>query len=173
MGSTVLTLVTSRLSSADHELRFTIVSDDLPGGQFGVDEKGDLVIRRQLDFEDTTQFSFRVMVEDARENDTTRVNISVINVNDWDPRLACCLNKKSILNLFYHFRFKYPQYEFYVEAGASLPGHIVGEVEVFDGDTGDSISLELSGRSSRAFRITKEGEIFISDLSYMKGTEVC
>ena len=49
----------------------------------------------------------------------------------------------------------------------------MGEVEVFDGDTGDSISLELSGRSSRAFRITQEGEIFISDLSYMKGTEVC
>ena len=72
-----------------------------------------------------------------------------------------------------YFRFKYPQYEFYVEAGASSPGHIVGEVEVFDGDTGDSISLELSGRSSRAFRITREGEIFISDLNYMKGTEVC
>ena len=88
VGSTVLTLVTSRLSSPDHELRFKIGSDDLPGGQFGVDEKGDLVIRRQLDFEDTTQFSFRVMVEDARENDTAIINISVINVNDWDPRLA-------------------------------------------------------------------------------------
>ena len=80
---------------------------------------------------------------------------------------------KPILNLVNCFRFKYPQYEFYVEAGASSPGHIVGEVDVFDGDAGDSISLELSGRSSRAFRITREGEIFISDLSYMKGTEVC
>ena len=79
---------------------------------------------------------------------------------------------KTILNLANCFRFKYPQYEFYVEAGASSPGHIVGEVEVFDGDKGDSISLELSGRSSRAFRITREGEIFISDLSYMKGKEV-
>ena len=29
-----------------------------------------------------------VMVEDARENDTAMINISVINVNDWDPRLA-------------------------------------------------------------------------------------
>ena len=81
--------------------------------------------------------------------------------------------KKAIFNLCCCFRFKYPQYEFYVEAGASSPGHIVGEVDVFDGDAGDSISLELSGRSSRAFRITREGEIFISDLSYMKGTEVC
>lgn len=59
-----------------------------------------------------------------------------------------------------------------MEAGASSPGHIVGQVEVFDGDTGDNISLELSGRSARAFRITREGELFISDLSYMAGTEV-
>ena len=87
-GSTVLTLVTSRPPSPGHQLRFRIVSDDLPAGQFGVDEKGDLVIRRQLDFEAATEFSFRVMVEDARENDTARVNISVINVNDWDPRSA-------------------------------------------------------------------------------------
>ena len=45
-----------------------------------------LMIRRHLDFEADTEFAFRVMVEDARENDTARVNISVINVNDWDPR---------------------------------------------------------------------------------------
>ena len=86
VGSTVLTLVTSRPPSPGHQLRFRIVSDDLPGGQFGLDEKGDLMIRRHLDFEADTEFAFRVMVEDARENDTARVNISVINVNDWDPR---------------------------------------------------------------------------------------
>ena len=86
VGSTVLTLVTSRPATTENPLRFKIVASDLPGGEFGADERGDLVIRRPLDFEAVTEFSFRVMVEDARKNDTASVNISVINVNDWDPR---------------------------------------------------------------------------------------
>ena len=31
----------------------------------------------------------RVVATDGRQNDTTRVNITVININDWDPRLWC------------------------------------------------------------------------------------
>ena len=57
--------------------------------------------------------------------------LSVINVNDWDPR------------------FKYPEYEFYVNAANTDVGHIVGVVEVFDGDVGDVVSLDLIGHSAR------------------------
>ena len=57
--------------------------------------------------------------------------LSVINVNDWDPR------------------FKYPEYEFYVNAANTDVGHIVGVVEVFDGDVGDLVSLDLIGHSAR------------------------
>ena len=56
--------------------------------EFGLDEKGDLMIRRQLDVEAATEFSFRVMVEDARENDTAMINISVI---DW--QFVCSIRK--------------------------------------------------------------------------------
>ena len=64
---------------------------------------------------------------DGRENDTTTVNITVLNINDWDPR------------------FRYPQYEFYVSSEDAEAGQEVGALEVFDGDTDDRISLEISG----------------------------
>ena len=32
------------------------------------------------------KYKNRVVATDGRQNDTTRVNITVININDWDPR---------------------------------------------------------------------------------------
>ena len=32
------------------------------------------------------KYENRVVATDGRQNDTTRVNITVININDWDPR---------------------------------------------------------------------------------------
>lgn len=59
------------------------------------------------------------------------MNISVLNVNDWDPR------------------FRYPQYEFFVSDLGISAGDVVGKVEAADGDRGDKISLELRGPFSR------------------------
>ena len=40
-----------------------------------------------IDNEDNIGNNFnRVVATDGRQNDTTRVNITVININDWDPR---------------------------------------------------------------------------------------
>ena len=36
-------------------------------------------------FDDNSDYN-RVVATDGRQNDTTRVNITVININDWDPR---------------------------------------------------------------------------------------
>ena len=94
-----------------------------------------------------------MIATDGRHNDTAKVNISVININDWDPR------------------FKYPQYEFFVRDAAAAPGTIVGAVEVFDGDTGDEVSLQLAGHGARVFGITEAGEIFIRDLGRLAATE--
>ena len=90
---------------------------------------------------------------DGRENDTTTVNITVLNMNDWDPR------------------FRYPQYEFYVGSEDAKPGQEVGSLEVFDGDKDDEISLEISGQHARVFGITEEGELFLSDLTFLTGPE--
>lgn len=64
------------------------------------------------------------------------MNISVLNVNDWDPR------------------FRFPQYEFFVPELAAGPnsnpvGLVVGKVEAADGDRGDHISLELRGAGAK------------------------
>lgn len=61
------------------------------------------------------------------QNDTALINITVLNVNDWDPR------------------FRYPQYEFFVAAKDLRPGHVVGKIEVADGDRGDRLTLTLRG----------------------------
>jgi hypothetical protein len=65
------------------------------------------------------------------QNDTARVNISVLNVNDWEPR------------------FRYPQYEFFISNPGVSPGDIVGRVEAADGDRGDFVTLSLRGPGAR------------------------
>ena len=62
------------------------------------------------------------------------MNISVLNVNDWDPR------------------FRYPQYEFFIPDVAPnqlTPGTVIGKVEAADGDRGDHVTLSLRGPYSR------------------------
>jgi hypothetical protein len=65
------------------------------------------------------------------QNDTATVNISVLNINDWDPR------------------FRYPQYEFFVSNTEVSAGDVVGRVEAADGDRGDFITLSLRGPGAR------------------------
>lgn len=60
-----------------------------------------------LDYETRQQYGFRVTVSDGRSNDTALVNITVLNINDWDPR------------------FRYPQYEFFVPVESADQGHKV------------------------------------------------
>ena len=72
--------------------------------------------------------------------------MTVLNINDWDPR------------------FKYPQYEFYVPRKDVGVGHIVGQLEVHDGDKGDSVTLELKGPFARVFTINKKGQLIVQDL---------
>lgn len=58
------------------------------------------------------------------------VNVTVLNVNDWDPR------------------FRYPQYEFFLPHVPLVdlrPGTVIGKVEAADGDKGDSVTLSLRG----------------------------
>lgn len=62
---------------------------------------------------------------------TALVDISVLNVNEWDPR------------------FRYPQYEFFVPMDEMRHGGSVGRVEAADGDRGDRVTLELRGSFAR------------------------
>ncbi|PSN55988.1 hypothetical protein C0J52_02158 [Blattella germanica] len=85
-------------------------------------------------------------------NDTAKVNISVLNVNDWDPR------------------FRYPQYEFFVSNPGVSAGDVVGRVEAADGDRGDFILLSLRGPGARMFDINDAGEIILMDMSLLNSS---
>lgn len=75
------------------------------------------------------------------QNTTAYVNVSVINVNDWDPR------------------FRYPQYEFFVPDFSPEveltdgEGLVVGKVEAADGDKGDHVTLSLRGPAARYYNV--------------------
>ena len=87
-------------------------------------------------------------VTDGRRNDSAKVNVTLLNINDWDPR------------------FKYPQYEFHIEEGDVFNGFVVGRLDVHDGDKGDKITLELKGPFARVFDINNRGDLVIRDLRY-------
>lgn len=65
------------------------------------------------------------------QNDTALVNISVLDVNDWDPR------------------FDQPEYEFMVTDSTLPVGSTVGHIRAEDGDPNDKISFHLKGPESK------------------------
>lgn len=66
------------------------------------------------------------------------MNISVINVNEWEPR------------------FRYPQYEFFV---GNTPDEHIGRIEAADGDKNEKLKLSLSGLNASLFYITTTGDL--------------
>ncbi|KAJ9600573.1 hypothetical protein L9F63_026289, partial [Diploptera punctata] len=128
INSILLSVVTNK--PRDKRLRFWL-DDPVHPDMFIVNGAGDIILRQPLDYEMEDFYSFLVYVTDGRSNDTAKVNISVLNVNDWDPR------------------FRYPQYEFFVSNPGVSPGDVVGRVEAADGDRGDFITLSLRGPAAR------------------------
>ncbi|XP_069687408.1 protocadherin-15 [Periplaneta americana] len=149
VNSILLTVVTNK--PRDKRLRFAL-EDVIHPGMFGINAAGDIILRQPLDYEMEDFYSFLVHVSDGRTNDTAQVNISVLNVNDWDPR------------------FRYPQYEFFVSNPGVSPGDIVGRVEAADGDRGDFITLTLRGPAARMFDISDSGDIILVDMTLLNSS---
>ncbi|XP_054273277.1 protocadherin Fat 2-like [Macrosteles quadrilineatus] len=154
LNSVLLTVITNR--HRDKKLRFWL---DNYEDMFRVTPSGDIVLQKPLDFETQDSYVFQVHCTDGYMNATAQINISVLNVNDWDPR------------------FRYLQYEFFVPdlpeeelAGVGVEGLVVGRVEVADGDRGDHVTLSLRGPSARMFSIDDSGEIRLRDLSLLNSS---
>lgn len=77
------------------------------------------------------------------------INVTVEDVNEWEPR------------------FRYPQYEFFVN---SQPNELVGRVEAADGDKSDKLYLTLIGINASMFYITQSGELRLKELKEYSGT---
>ena len=149
LNSIIGTLLTNRPN--DRRIKFSV--SGLPNEEFSVNSKGDVILRKTVDFELVEFFSFTVFISDGRRNDSATVNVSLLNINDWDPR------------------FKYPQYEFFVQAEDAYRGHFVGNLEVHDGDKGDKVSLSLRGPHSRIFSLNDQGDLTIYDMEHLNTTE--
>ncbi|CAH2990393.1 unnamed protein product [Chilo suppressalis] len=113
--------------------------------KFAINSAGEVLLRRPLDYETTDAYNYQVMVTDGDSNDTAAINITVLNVNEWEPR------------------FRYPQYEFHVdgeagEGGGRLP---VGRLDVYDGDRPDTVALTLRGPDAGMLEVNELGEVFL------------
>ncbi|XP_071440055.1 protocadherin beta-9-like [Hetaerina americana] len=158
LHSVLVTLLTNK--PPDKMVRFWLEGDPLDREDkspvFGISPYGDIVLLKALDYEGEHQgYSFLAHASDGISNDTSRVNISILNVNDWDPR------------------FRFPQYEFTVSPTDGIwgaDGIVVGLVEAADGDAGDTVYLELQGPSAKMFSITDDGELRLRNMSAMESS---
>nr|XP_049698063.1 protocadherin-16 isoform X1 [Helicoverpa armigera] len=145
LGDTLLTLHTQ--PPPQHNLQNNLqfyVSDRSFLDKFAINSAGEVVLRRPLDYETADSYHYQVMVTDGVSNDTASINITVLNVNEWEPR------------------FRYPQYEFRVDDDAGdaelLP---VGKLDVFDGDKQDNVTLTLRGSGADALVVNASGGVWV------------
>ncbi|XP_053972706.1 protocadherin-like wing polarity protein stan [Hylaeus volcanicus] len=143
-------LLTTGVNKVDSNLRFWLVGaiEDLE--RFSITNSGELILKGTLDYERRVQHSFLVRVTDGHHNDTSRVNVSVEDVNEWEPR------------------FRHPRYEFH--AATLKEGSIVGKLEAADGDRDDKVSLSLRGPDARSFEIRDSGELILRSSASINGT---
>ncbi|XP_018319632.1 protocadherin Fat 4 [Agrilus planipennis] len=116
---------------------------------FAINPRGEVALRKSLDYEKTDEYFFKVFATDGKTNDSASVNITVKDVNEWEPR------------------FRYPIYEFFVTEKFV---DSIGKIEVKDGDINDKLSLSLNGSNASLFYITPNGELKLKDpLVNLKG----
>ncbi|XP_066596729.1 protocadherin beta-10 isoform X2 [Prorops nasuta] len=134
-------LLTMSVNNVEQALKFMLVGAMEDVERFSITNSGELILKGALDYERRISHSFLARVTDDYYNDTARVNISVEDVNEWEPR------------------FRHPRYEFH--ARNIREGSLIGKLEAADGDRGDKISLSLRGPDARSFEIKDNGELIL------------
>ncbi|XP_011691797.1 PREDICTED: protocadherin-23-like [Wasmannia auropunctata] len=143
-------LLTAGVNKVDPDLKFWLVGSVGDLERFSITNSGQLILKGNLDYEKSTEHSFLVHVTDGYHNDTSRVNISVEDVNEWQPR------------------FQYSRYEF--PAPPAIVGSVVGKLEATDGDWGNKVTLSLKGQDARFFKIRDNGELVLRSLDSFNGS---
>ncbi|XP_018353718.1 PREDICTED: protocadherin Fat 4-like [Trachymyrmex septentrionalis] len=143
-------LLTAGVNKADPNLKFWLVGPVEDLERFSITNSGELILKGNLDYERRFQHSFLIHVTDGYHNDTSHVNVSVEDVNEWEPR------------------FQYSRYEFH--AHSAREGSVVGKLEAADGDRGDKVNLSLRGQDARSFEIKNNGELVLRSLGSFNGS---
>jgi hypothetical protein len=148
-GTRILSLPTNRPGERNN-LHYSILERD-QSEFFEIGQYGDLILRKQLDFEKIVKHIFHVKVVDEQLNEATcQVIVDVLNINDWDPRF-----RES------HYRFRLPS-KGSLNESYSVP-MAVGRIEAADGDVGDKINFNLRGVHSSLFSIDQRGMIWLKE----------
>ncbi|KAF5307815.1 hypothetical protein FQR65_LT06687 [Abscondita terminalis] len=129
VGATITVLATTKYNEP---LKYFVSEKEILD-VFSISTKGELALKKQLDYENRSEYVFRVFATDGITNDSSLVNVSVEDVNEWEP----------------HFR--YSHYEFFV---SGRPEKLIGRIEVGDGDLNDELTLSLTGTNASLFYIT-------------------
>ncbi|XP_057376036.1 cadherin EGF LAG seven-pass G-type receptor 1-like [Daphnia carinata] len=138
----------------DQTIRFVIESHNGTDQAFSVDKMGEIKLERALDYETQMTHHFVVWVTDGLTNDTATVEVTVLDVNDWDPR------------------FDLAEYEFIVKESALPVGSVIGHIHADDGDAADRVTIQLKGPESRAFNVHENGDVIFSDPSALNSTVI-
>ncbi|XP_067207399.1 protocadherin beta-14 [Linepithema humile] len=137
-------LLRAEVNKVDPNLRYWLSGARVDLQNFTITNSGDLILNGSLDYELQDQHYFQVHVTDGYNNDTSHVNISVENVNEWGPR------------------FRYSEY--ILHAHSAREGSIIGRLEVADGDKGDKVRISLIGQDSRYFEVRDNGDLVLRSL---------
>ncbi|XP_063696406.1 protocadherin beta-12 [Culicoides brevitarsis] len=141
VGSRIFSFPVNR---EDRKLTYKILEDE-QSIFFEINNYGELILKKQLDYEKSTLHAFSVGVFDGIFRDKTDVTVEVIDVNDWEPR------------------FRQTYYNFVVpntllETMNDIP---LGKLEAADGDkSGQKISMRLSGAFAFLFKLDFKGMLW-------------
>lgn len=70
----------------ESQINYQILDDQTD--QFGVNQLGEIILKRTLDYEQRQEFSFRILATLARYSDICHVLVNVINLNDNKPKVS-------------------------------------------------------------------------------------
>lgn len=113
---------------------------------------GEVMIAKPPDYEVKKHFIFHVTVSDGQQNDITTVNITVLDINDHNPK------------------FLQSSYFFEVNNPLIRTGTVLGKIKASDEDIENTIMFSLYGFHANAFSITSLGEIQIVNISVINST---
>ncbi|XP_045760272.1 protocadherin-16 [Maniola jurtina] len=111
--------------------------------KFAINSAGEVLLRKPLDYEETDRYHYQVMVTDGNTNDTAWINITVQNVNEWEPR------------------FRHAHYEFLLDEVPPAGPVRVGQLQAFDGDKEDNVAVHLTGPDAKMLYVNELGEVFL------------
>lgn len=140
IGSRLMALPTNR---PGRQIRY-LIADPVEAQYFRIGTLGEIILQKQLDYENATKHVFQVMGSDGVTNATTEVIIEVLDVNDWEPRFRQT-----------NYEFNIPKLKDFTEP---LP---LGRLEAADGDRDDRVNISIRGPYANYFHIDKNGMLWL------------